>query len=159
MTQEADSPATVAHRISAAANSHDLERLVECFTEDYLNEAPVHPARGFRGREQVRRNWTSIFATVPDIQTHVLRADQIDDQVWSEWEMRGTRLDGAAWHMRGMMRFTVQSNQAAAVRFYLEPVDADERGPDEAIEQLLTETRPGALVGGEIPGTSKEGSR
>ena len=56
---------TFAHRVSAAANSHDIDRVVGCFTEDYRNETPVHPSRGFVGREQVRRNWTRIFAAVP----------------------------------------------------------------------------------------------
>ncbi|MDX6326053.1 MAG: hypothetical protein QOK15_2407 [Nocardioidaceae bacterium] len=142
MTRTAVEYATFAHRVSAAANAHDIERVVECFTDDYVNEAPVHPSRAFRGREQVRRNWTAIFATVPDIETRVIRADQVGDQVWSEWEMRGTRVDGGEHLMRGVMRFTVQGERASAVRFYLEPVDSGEESADEAVAQLLTSPRP-----------------
>jgi ketosteroid isomerase-like protein len=130
---------TFADRVSAAANSHDLDAVVECFTEDYLNESPVHPARGFRGRDQVRRNWTQIFATVPDITTTVLRSHQDGNVVWSEWEMRGTRLDDAEYLMRGVMLFTVEGDRASAVRFYLEPVDQAEVNVDQAVRQLLTE--------------------
>jgi ketosteroid isomerase-like protein len=132
---------TFADRVSAAANSHDIDRVVECFTEDYLNESPVHPARGFRGREQVRRNWTQIFATVPDITTKVLRSHQVGDLVWSEWEMQGTRLDGAQHLMRGVMLFTVQDDRASAVRFYLELVDQADVDTDQAVRELLTEPR------------------
>src|SRR4051812_3849505 len=101
MTPGSQRHATFAHRVSAAANTHDIERVVECFTEDYSNEAPVHPSRSFRGRDQVRRNWTAIFAAVPDIETTVIRADEVGDQVWSEWEMSGTRVDGERHLMRG----------------------------------------------------------
>lgn len=132
---------TFAHRVSAAANSHDIDRVVECFTEDYVNESPVHPARGFRGREQVRRNWTQIFATVPDITTKVLRSHQVGDLVWSEWEMRGNRLDGAEHLMRGVMLFTVEGDRASAVRFYLELVDQADVDTDQAVRELLTEPR------------------
>lgn len=138
MTQAPESDATFAHRLSAAANSHDIERVVACFTDDYLNETPVHPARDFRGRDQVRRNWTAIFAGVPDIVTKVLRADEVGDEVWSEWEMRGTRRDGVAHLMRGVMRFTVVEDRASAVRFYLEPVDATDLDADESVRRLLT---------------------
>ena len=132
---------TFAQRVSAAANSHDIDRVVACFAEDYRNETPVHPSRGFVGREQVRRNWTRIFAAVPDIRTTVLRADQVGDTVWSEWEMSGTRLDGTAHLMRGVMVFTVDGERASAVRFYLEEVDEGDQDVDEAVERLVGGSR------------------
>jgi ketosteroid isomerase-like protein len=132
---------TLADTLCAAVNAHDLDRVVARFTEDYVNETPAHPARSFRGREQVRRNWQQIFAAVPDIEATVLRSDQVGDRVWSEWEMRGTRGDGAEHLLRGVMILTVAGDQASAVRFYLEPVDADRTEADQAIAQLLTDPR------------------
>ena len=61
-------------RLVRATNQHDLEALTACFAEDYKNETPAHPARGFRGRAQVRRNWEQIFAFVPDINVEVVGA-------------------------------------------------------------------------------------
>ena len=142
MTHATEQHRTFAERVSAAANSHDIDRVVDCFTEDYVNEAPVHPSRGFLGRDQVRRNWTQIFAAVPDITTEVLRSDQVGDRVWSEWEMRGTRSDGAPHLMRGVMLFTVEGDRARAVRFYLEPVDRSDLDTDQAVQQLLASPRP-----------------
>lgn len=142
MTNIQEQGRTFAHRVAAAANSHDIDQVLDCFTEDYVNENPIHPARGFRGRDQVRRNWTQTFATVPDITTEVLRSHQVGDLVWSEWEMRGTRLDGVEHLMRGVMLFTVEGDRARAVRFYLEPVDHADVNADQAVHQLLTEARP-----------------
>ncbi len=53
-------------QLAAAVNGHDLEALESCFAADYRNPAPVHPAQGFTGRAQVRRNWEQIFTFVPD---------------------------------------------------------------------------------------------
>lgn len=58
-------------RLVRAVNEHDLETVVSCFDAGYVNETPAHPERGFRGREQVRRNWTQILAGVPDLQARV----------------------------------------------------------------------------------------
>jgi len=142
MVQTAERRRNFADHLSAASNSHDIDRLVDCFTRDYVNETPVHPERDFRGLEQVRRNWTRIFANVPDIVAEVVRSDQVGDTVWSEWEMRGTRVDGGEHLMRGVMVFTVDGERASAVRFYLEPVDRGGVDADHAVEQLVNATRP-----------------
>lgn len=110
-------------RLEDGVNAHDLDRLVECFALDYVNETPVHPARGFKGREQVRQNWASIFAGVPDLQATILRAAVDGGVVWSEWEMSGTRRDGVPHLMRGVIVFGVAAGRAAWARFYLEPVE------------------------------------
>ena len=110
-------------RLQHAIDAHDLDALVDCFAEDYVNETPVHPQRGFHGREQVRRNWEQIFGAIPDINAHVVRATADGDTVWSEWEHRGTRPDGAGHLMRGIVIFGVVDGRAAWARFYLEPVD------------------------------------
>src|SRR4051794_27372723 len=81
----------VIDRLVDAVNGHDIEGLVSCFTDDYVNETPVHPQRGFTGNDQVRTNWTQIFAGVPDIEAVILRRAESDDLVWTEWEMSGTR--------------------------------------------------------------------
>ena len=56
-TSPATDPLAAVARLQQATNAHDLEAIVACFAEDYVNETPVHPSRSFAGREQVRRNW------------------------------------------------------------------------------------------------------
>ena len=110
-------------RLLHATNAHDVDGVVACFAEGYENETPIHPARSFRGREQVRSNWEQIFAFVPDLRAEV-RASAIDQETaWTEWEMTGTRRDGTTHHMRGVVVFRVRDGVAHRARFFLEPVD------------------------------------
>jgi hypothetical protein len=53
------------------ANARDLDALAGCFAPEYRNETPAHPARGFSGREQVRKNWEQIFAVIRDVHDDV----------------------------------------------------------------------------------------
>jgi ketosteroid isomerase-like protein len=139
-------PEAMVARLAQATSEHDLDALVDCFAADYRNETPVHPARGFEGRDQVRRNWEQIFAFVPDITAEVLRSTVDGNTVWSEWEMRGTRRDGSAHRMRGVILFGVLDGRAAWARFYLEPVDEDVSGVDEAVRQAVAVNRGGGSV-------------
>jgi ketosteroid isomerase-like protein len=130
-------PTTVIGRLRDVTNAHNLDALVACFADDYRLEMPVHPARGFVGSDQVRRNWTQIFAAVPDIAVDVLRTATAGDEVWSEWEMRGTRVDGSAHLMRGVFITAVEGDRIVSGRFYLEPVDVDPDGMDAAVRRLV----------------------
>jgi len=102
MSQPAPSwePIAVVERLCAATNAHDLEGIVACFADDYRNQTPVHPARGFVGNDQVRRNWTQILAAIPDVSSEIVASVADGDTVWSEWEHRGTRADGSPHLMR-----------------------------------------------------------
>ena len=115
-------------RLAAATSRHDLDALENCFAVGYRNQTPAHPAQGFTGRDQVRRNWQQIFAGMPDITATVLRSCCQEEVVWSEWQMTGTRPDGIAMQMAGVIIFGVRGEQFAWARFYLEPVQAG--GPD-----------------------------
>ena len=123
-------------RVLEATNAHDVERIVGCFAPDYINETPCHPARGFVGAEQVRRNWTGILGAVPDLVASVVREAVVGDQVWSEWEMTGTRRDGSRHLMRGVMIFQAGDDQARSCRFYMEPVMAEQTTADEFVASL-----------------------
>jgi len=139
-----DPGAALLDRLAAAASGRDLDALVGCFASDYRNETPAHPAQGFTGREQVRRNWEQIFALMPDITATVLRSACDGDVAWSEWHMAGTRPDGIAMQMAGVVIFGVRGEQFAWARFYLEPVQAG--GPDvnETVRQRAGAAGAGA---------------
>ncbi len=130
-----DMPAVI-DRLVAATNAHDLDALVGCFSSGYVNETPAHPLRGFRGRDQVRRNWSTILAAVPDISVRVIATVVDGNQVWSEWEMRGTRRDGSPHEMAGVIIFGITDEEIVSARFYLEPVDATSGDVNAAVERL-----------------------
>jgi ketosteroid isomerase-like protein len=124
--------------LAQATNEHDLDAIVACFAEGYLNETPAHPERGFRGKEQVRRNWEQILTGVPDLTARILAVIENADTVWSEWQMIGTRRDGSAHEMRGVIIFSVDAGLISTARFYLEPVERTSGTVDDAVRRVLT---------------------
>src|ERR1700719_1560716 len=127
----------LATRLRDAVNRHDLDAMVGCFALDFVNETPAHPARSFRGRDQVRKNWGQICAAVPNLTAEMVASAGDADTVWTEWEMRGTRIDGAQHIMRGVSIFGVRNGELASVRFYLEPVDQSGLGVDAAVASAV----------------------
>lgn len=131
------------HRLVEATNAHDVDRIVDCFSPAYENRTPAHPARGFHGTEQVRRNWTQILGGVPDLFAQVLATSGDEDELWSEWEMSGHRRDGAEHLMRGVIVFELdETSRARAARFYLEPVTDDGADADRAVREVVAGPHP-----------------
>ena len=131
-------PSAVVQRLQAVTNSHDIDAIVACFTSDYRNETPAHPARNFVGNEQVRRNWTKILAAIPDISTEILASAASGTMVWTEWEHRGTRRDGTAHLMRGVIVFGISDGLIASARFFLEPVEEASGDVDAAVQRQVS---------------------
>lgn len=122
-------------RLQRAINDRDPDAVAACFAPDYRNETPAHPAHGFSGREQVRRNWAQILALVPDLTAEVLRCVEDGITVWSEWEHRGTRRNGSRHLMRGVVIFGVPDGLVTWARFYLEPVEDGGGDVDTAVRR------------------------
>ncbi|MFC0112185.1 nuclear transport factor 2 family protein [Kibdelosporangium aridum] len=119
----------VLRRMEEAMNAYDLDALADCFTEDFRSELPIHPGRSFTGREHMRRNWAGLFAHVPDLAATVLQSVTDGDQVWSEWEIAGTTVDGGRYLSRGVAILSLRGERIASVRFYLDDVDTDAGDP------------------------------
>jgi ketosteroid isomerase-like protein len=119
----------ILNRMVAAINAHDLDAFVSLYAEDVVSEAPIHPGMSFVGRENVRRNWAGIFARVPDIRATVQQSVADGDQVWSEWEMGGTTVDGEQYLTRGVAILRLRRERIASVRFYLDSVDIESGDP------------------------------
>ncbi len=132
----AASPSAVLARLHRAMNEHDLETMATCFDPEYASEFPAHPDRTFRGNEQMRKNWTQIFAAVPNLEALLLRTVVDGDTVWAEWEWKGTRRDGAPHLMRGVTVQGVRQGRIAWVRLYMEPVQQGS-GTDAALRATL----------------------
>ena len=70
---------TVLDRLIEATNDHDAAAMMECLHEDYRSEQPLHPEAGFSGRDQVGKNWSFMFETVPDLRFDVVRSTLAGD--------------------------------------------------------------------------------
>jgi hypothetical protein len=124
-------------RLRDAMNAHDLDAMAALFAPDYRSEQPVHPNRGFGGREQVVANWTAMFRGVPDLQLKVVTETTAGSECWSEWVWRGTYSDGSPFLMKGVTVMGLDDDGLISrARLYMEPVEQDSAPIDEAVRQL-----------------------
>jgi ketosteroid isomerase-like protein len=124
MSEPTAADLAVLDRLRDAIDSHDPNQVAACFTDDYRSEVPHHPERAFTGVEQVRRNWTAIFADVPDITASIVRTATNGTEIWSEWELTGTTSAGARVAFVGPDVLTVREGRISWTRFYLDRVAA-----------------------------------
>ena len=134
-------PADVVERLHHAMNRHDLEAFVACFDRDYRSEQPVHPARGFGGREQVEKNWSALFEGVPDFRAELLSTATEGDTLWSESHWTGSRANEAPLDVRGVTIFGIENGRIVSGRLYLEEVEQAGQDIDETVRRLAEGTR------------------
>jgi ketosteroid isomerase-like protein len=126
----------VVERLNAAMNAHDIDAFVACFEEDYDSEQPAHPDRAFRGRDQVRENWSAVFEGVADFTSELIGAAASGDTEWSEWRWRGTQADGTPLDMAGVIVGGVRDGRLRWARLYVEPVEQGGAGIDAAVRSM-----------------------
>jgi len=127
---------TVMERVNAAMNAHDLDAFLACFQDDYESEQPAHPDRAFRGREQVRSNWSAVFDGVPDFRSELLRSVADGATVWSEWHWQGTQAGGTVLDMVGVFVCGVRDGRISWARLYMEPVEHAGAGIESAVRRM-----------------------
>jgi ketosteroid isomerase-like protein len=128
----------VVESLREAINKHDLEAFVACFDADYRSEQPAHPGREFRGRDQVRKNWSTFFREIPDLQAELLASITADDTEWGEWRWHGTRGSGDRFEMRGVTLMGTRNNHIAWGRLYMEEIEGAGEQIDQAVQRLAT---------------------
>jgi ketosteroid isomerase-like protein len=87
-----------------AFNAHDVDAILEYFTEDCVLDMPRGPAPGglrLVGKEQVRKGFQSRFDGIPDIHYGDERHFVSGDRGVSEWTIRGTQSTGEPIEVRG----------------------------------------------------------
>jgi hypothetical protein len=120
----------IAERLAAAMNAHDVDAFAACFASDYDSVQPAHPDRAFTGKEQVRKNWTEVFAGVPDFRAELAGASADGDTLWTEWRWTGTGLE-----MAGVIIFGIRGGLIASARLYVENVEHGE-GIEGAVREM-----------------------
>jgi len=126
----------VIDRLVVAMNAHDLDAAAGFFHVDYRSEQPAHPGRAFAGRAQMRANWEAMFAGVPAFRAEICRSVQDGDTTWTEWLWSGTRSDGQAFAVRGVTLFEIADGQIVAGRLYMEDVEQEFTGIEQAVQDL-----------------------
>ncbi|NGO14606.1 SnoaL-like domain-containing protein [Streptomyces sp. HC44] len=105
-----------------AINSHEPQQVAACFTDDYALERPLRPHESFVGNEKVQQTWTGMFGQLPDLRAEILRSVRDGEEIWSEWEMRGTNPKNEPTLLRGPVIVTERDGRINWARFYLDPV-------------------------------------
>jgi hypothetical protein len=124
-------------RLRDAMNSHDPQAMAALFAADYRSEQPVHPNRGFGGRDQVAANWAQMFEGVPNLEAGVVKESTADSTSWSEWVWHGAHRDGTPFLMKGVNLFGLRDDGLIAwARLYMEPVEQNSVPIDEAVRRL-----------------------
>ena len=134
-------PADVVERLHDAMNRHDLEAFLDCFDPEYRSQQPVHPARGFGGREQVEKNWSALFDGIPDFHAELLATATEGDTLWSEWHWSGTRASEGPLNIRGVTLFAIKNGRIVSGRLYMEEVEEAGGDIDETVRRLAKGTR------------------
>jgi ketosteroid isomerase-like protein len=87
-----------------AFNAHDLDAIMEYFTDDCVFDASRGPdpwGRRFTGKDAVREGLAARFEGVPDVQYDADRHWVCGDLGVSEWLVTGTTTAGATINVRG----------------------------------------------------------
>jgi len=133
-------PSEVVRRLHEAMNRHDLEAFLACLDPGYRSRQPAHPNRGFAGREQVEKNWSALFDSIPDFHADLLASSEEGATVWSEWRWTGTRANEAPLDMRGVTLFEVEDGRIVSGRLYMEEVEVAGDDIDETVRHLAEGT-------------------
>ena len=128
---------TLLFNLRDAFNAHDMTALMDCFSENYQSEQPVHPDRSFQGRDEVKKNWGSNFDDMRDFSAQLVRYAINQSTIWAEWEWQGTRQDKSKLLMRGVTIMVVEDGKIVLGRLFVEPVEAGGKGIEAAVEEVM----------------------
>ena len=128
-------------RLADAMNRHDAAGMAACFSVDYRSEQPAHPNRAFSVGSQVEANWSQMFARVPDVRCEAVADTDDGSTAWTEWRWTGTNTDGTPFDVAGVTIFRMADDgRIAAGHLYMEPVEHDGPGIEEAVRQLTRQS-------------------
>jgi ketosteroid isomerase-like protein len=90
--------------ISAAFNSRDVDRIVDCFTEDgvfCLSRGPESVGRTLKGKAVIRKALADRFKQIPDMRWENEEYILAEDRAISIWTVRGKGVDGEELNYQG----------------------------------------------------------
>jgi ketosteroid isomerase-like protein len=100
--------------ISAAFNSRDVERIVECFAEDgvfCLARGPESVGRTLKGKAAIRKALADRFKQIPDMRWENEDYILAGDRAISIWTVRGRGADGEDLNYQGCDIYRFQGDK------------------------------------------------
>ena len=97
-----------------AFNQHDLDRIMEFFSEDATFDMPrgTDPwGTRYVGKDEVRKGLASRFSGIPDVHYGEARRWVSGDRAVSEWLVSGTSASGEKIRVRGCDLFEIRDGK------------------------------------------------
>jgi steroid delta-isomerase-like uncharacterized protein len=133
-------------QILEAFNRHDLDAIMEYFSDDCSFDFPKGPepwGQRFIGKAQVRQGLASRFKTIPDVHygedSHWVSAD--GDKGVSEWTLTGTTTSGVKLKVRGCDLWEFRDGKVTRKNSYWKIV---EQTTVSTTKEKAKEKKPGA---------------
>ena len=101
-------------QISAAFNSRDVERIVQCFAEDgvfCLARGPESVGRTLKGKAAIRKALADRFKQIPDMRWENEDYILAGDRAISIWTVRGKGADGEDLNYQGCDIYRFQGDK------------------------------------------------
>jgi ketosteroid isomerase-like protein len=101
-------------RISAAFNSRDVERIVDCFAEGAtfcLARGPEPVGRTLKGKAAIRKALSDRFQQIPDMRWDHQEYILMGDRAVSLWTVRGRDSDGEELNYPGLRHLPLSGRQ------------------------------------------------
>ncbi|GAA4112785.1 nuclear transport factor 2 family protein [Aminobacter aganoensis] len=114
--------------LSEAFNAHDLDRIMEFFSDDCILEMPRGSERWgsrFEGKQNVRQALGTRFEGLPDVHYGNVEhfVDATADTGISKWTLTGTTREGTAIEVQGCDFYTFRNGQVARKDSYWKIVE------------------------------------
>jgi ketosteroid isomerase-like protein len=101
-------------QISAAFNSRDVERIVDCFAEEgvfCLARGPETVGRTLKGKAAIRKALSDRFKQIPDMRWENEEYILAGDRAISIWTVRGKGADGEELNYQGCDIYRFQGDK------------------------------------------------
>lgn len=124
--------ATIAlmRHISAAFNSRDVDRIVDCFTDDAtfcLARGPESVGRTLRGKAAIRQALAARFKQIPDMRWENEEYILAGDRAISVWTVRGKGGDGEELNYQGCDVYTFRGDKIVHKNTFWKIVEHQDR--------------------------------
>jgi ketosteroid isomerase-like protein len=117
--------AAVMERLSRGFARHDVDAILDCFTEDGIFDITQGPdpwGERFQGKPAIRKALESLFAAIPDVQFTGGSEWVAGDRGTSEWVCVGTTPKGRAIRVNGCDLFTFRDGLIAKKDSYFKRI-------------------------------------
>ena len=115
----------VMDRLSAGFARHDVDAILDCFTDDGvfdITEGPEPWGERFQGKAEIRKALDALFTALPDVQFVDAVKWVAGDRGVSEWTCVGTTVKGRPIRVKGVDLFEFRNGRVTRKDSYFKKV-------------------------------------